>query len=501
MKKITLSIVTGIILVVWNTLADPPVISRMTPLAVSTDKATELTVLGSELDLAATLWTSFEAKVERRATSRERATFVIQPDSKMKAGLGAIRVIGTNGVSKLAWVMIDDIPNLPASSTNGSPADAQLLKLPCAIDGHCEEKAPRYFKFSASKGQPITFDIVAQRIGSALDPVVRLLAANQRELAYCEDTPGAGSDSRFTYTFKAGGEYWLELRDTRYGGGSDYQYRLRVGDLQSETLPLPFLARPGLQKTEDALPVTVEVEPNDKAAQHVAVPTEIRGRFAKPRDRDLYQFEAKKGDRLIFQSRTRSLGSPCDLYLKLQGADGKTIAESNLSGSDETSLTNTFKQSGACQLLVEEATQQGGPEFFYQLEIDRFQAGFELSLDTDTFNVSPGGTFELKLLPNRQAGYDGPIRIALEGAGQGFTLSTNVITSTTNATTIKVSVPESAVPAQLMLFKIRGTAEGREFSTIARTHPALRKQYPLQLWPPRELDGWVALGIRKPAEK
>jgi hypothetical protein len=501
LKKITLFMIGGVFFGAWNALAGPPVISRITPLAVAADKETELTVLGSDLDEAATLWTSFEAKVEKRITAKDRATFVIQPISKFHPGLGAIRVIGTNGISKLGWVMIDDLPNLPASSTNGSPATAQLLKLPCAIDGHCEEKAPRYFKFSASKGQRVTFDVVAQRIGSALDPVVRLLGANQRELAYCEDTPGAGSDSRFTYAFKSAGEYWLELRDTRYDGGSEYQYRLRVGDFQSESLPLPFLARPELQKAGNSLPVTIEVEPNDKSAQHVAVPTEIRGRFAQPRDRDLYQFEAKKGDRLVFQSRTRSLGSPCDLYLKLQGGDGKTIAESNLAGSDETSLTNTFKQSGAYQLLVEEATQQGGPELFYQLEINRFQTGFELSLDTDTFNASPGGTFELKLLPDRRGGYDGPIRITMEGTGQGFTLSTNVITSKTNATTIKIKASESVHPGQLILFKIRGTAEGQEFSTIATTHPALRKQFPRQLWPPRELDGWVALGIRKPAEK
>src|SRR5205823_11143911 len=104
-------------------------------------------------------------------------------------------------------------------------------------------KASDFFKFTARKGQRLTFEVVAQRLGSALDPLIRLLDVKGRELVFCEDTPGAGVDCRFEYRFAKAGEYRLELRDSRYDGGSQYRYRLRVGDFPLERTPLPFLVR------------------------------------------------------------------------------------------------------------------------------------------------------------------------------------------------------------------------------------------------------------------
>jgi len=288
----------------------------------------------------------------------------------------------------------------------------------------------------------------------------------------------------------------LELRDSRYDGGSQYRYRLRMGDFPLDRTPLPFLANPELGASVSPLPEVDETEPNDSKPQHISLPTTVHGRFQKEKDRDLFQFEAKKGEKLAFRSKTRSLGSPCDLYIRLETIDGKKLAESHMSGPEESSVTNNFKEAGTYRLIVEEAAELGGPEYFYQLDIEPYRPSFTLSVDTEKLQAPSGGSAELKVSQERH-GYDGPITLALSGLSEGFLLSTNTIMARTNATGIKLRLPDNLAPGELINFKITGSAriDGSDCITTASTRPALRKLFPHLPWPPGELDGWIALGV------
>jgi hypothetical protein len=458
-----------------------------------------MTFFGSDLGAVKSLWTSFEAKTEMVRCAEDRAVFKISVPAGCSTGLGAVRLAATNGISSLHLVMIDPLPSIAASGTNRSTATAQQLKLPVAIEGACEEKTADFFSFAARKGQRLSFEVVAQRLGSALDPLVRLLDSGGRELVFCEDTPGAGVDGRFNYKFASSGQYRIELRDTRYDGGRLYRYRLRIGDFALEAAPLPFHVKPELQSAVSSLPQIKEIEPNDVQPQRISVPASIHGRFTKPKDRDCFEFAANKGERLVFRGKTRSIGSSCDLYLRLETAAGKKLGESPMAGAEESSLTNTFKETGVCRLVIEEAAQLGGPEYFYRVDIAPFQPGFALSMDTETFQAGSGGNIEIKVLPERHD-YDGPITLALANAGDGFRLEPKVITSKTNATTVKMTLPSNLSPGQLVNFKIIGRAQidGKEFAAIASTRPALRRLFPHLPWPPVELDGWIGLGVTAP---
>ena len=477
-------------------MAESPSIKYLLPSAIAPGQTTEITFFGNNLDSVTGLWMSFDGKAERVGCTNDRAVFKITAPGNCLTGLGALRLRATNGISDLHFIMFDALRSIVASATNQSTTNAQLLALPIAVDGACREKASEFFKFRARKGQRLTFEVVAQRLGSALDPLVRLLDAKGRELVFCEDTPGAGVDCRFDYKFAATGEYRLELRDSRYDGGSQYRYRLRMGDFPLERTPLPFLAKSELSESGSDNPQIEEVEPNDSKPQNVSLPVSIHGRFQKAKDRDCFLFEAKKGERLIIRSKTRSLGSPCDLYLRLQTPDGKKLAESPLLGAEESSLTNTFKEGGIYQLLVEEAAQLGGPEYFYHLDLEPYQPGFALSLETEKLQAPSGGSAEIKIAQERQ-GYDGPITLALEGLAEGFLLTTNVLTSKTNATAVTMKLPSELEPGQMVNFKITGHAKigGKDVSVTASTRPALRKLFPHLPWPPPELDGWIALGV------
>jgi hypothetical protein len=188
--------------------------------------------------------------------------------------------------------------------------------------------------------------------------------------------------------------------------------------------------------------------------------------------------------------------------LRLLTADGTQIAEGDVSGANEGALTNTFKEAGTYSLLVEELNRQGGPELAYRVEIQPFETGFTLSVETEKIVASPGGTFEIKVTGARRQ-YDGPITLSTEGLGGDVATESNVIAEKKSDTTLKVKLPERFSPGQMARFRIYGKAmvNEREFTAPVSTLPALRKLFPLLRYPPAELDGWIALGVRSPASK
>jgi hypothetical protein len=528
-------------------IAQTPSLSDARSPALAPGKTTSLTFSGTHLGGVTEVWTSFPAKavILTNGSDSEKIVVSVTLAKEVPVGIGALQLATTNGISDLRLILIDDLPAVAESGTNTTIASAQDLKLPVAVDGNCEELAFDYYTFKAKKGQRVSVEVVANRLGSPLDPVVRLLDAAGKELRYCDDDPATGSDSRVRFISPATGRYVIELRDVGYQGGPKYRYHLRVGDFPLATAPFPPGARQGtrakvtfvgravdgvrpvsLRVPEDEprvplnarfpggrasgfvmlatsrLPEVMEIEPNDTPERATAIPVSsvVNGRFAKPKDRDWFEFTAGQGQRLVFSGRTRSLGSPCDLFMGLFNADGKQLAEADISGANEGTLTNKFTETGRYRLLVEELNRGGEPDFVYRVEVEPFHAGFGLSLETNRVLAVAGGSFELKITAARRE-YNGPIILSLAGLGDDFVLENNVIAEKKNETSLKVNLPARVVAGQKYHFNIIGKArvDDTDYETTASTMLALRRMWPLLRYPAAELDGLVGLGIKSPA--
>jgi len=531
-----------------HSFAQSPSIDYALPSAVAPGKTTKVTFYGANLSGATELWTSFPAKIapvptgETNDASRKQVTFQLTVSRDVPVGLGAVLLATTNGISDLHLLMIDDLPGVAKSGTNKTIAAAQELELPVAVDGNSDETSFDYYRFSAKKGQRVSVDVVANRLGSALDPVVRVLDGSGRELVYCDDDPAAGSDSRVRFTAPAAGRYLIELRDLGYQGGPKYRYRLRVGNFPLAGAPFPAGARQGTQAKvtfvgpavegvrpaslrvpENAapavlnvkfpagqgsgfvtlatsrLPELMEIEPNDtpETATRLPVPCVLNGRFAKPKDRDWFEFTAANGQRLVCSGRTRSLGSPCDLSMRLYSADGNQLAEADISGANEGTLTNKFNAAGSYRLLVEELNRGGGPGFVYRIAVEPFRPGFTLSVETNRLEAAADGGFEIKVTASRRE-YDGPITLRLAGLGDEAGLEDTVVAEKKNETTLKVKLPPPLEAGQLIHIRIAGKARVGEddFEATVGTMPALKRLWPLLRYPPVALDGLINLGIR-----
>lgn len=496
------TIVAALLLGLFSVRGESPFLTQTLPVAVAPGRATRVQLTGSNLAGPAKLWTSCDAATTQ--LEGEPVSFNVTVPSGTPLGIGALRVLTTNGASTVSLFLIDPLPAATNHPGNNSFASAQTVTLPIGVDAYSRKLEAAYYKFSARKGQRLSVEAVAQRLGSLLDPRVRLLDAEGRELLVVDDSPGCGADNAFTYAIPSNGDYVVEIRDTKYEGGPGYYYRLRLGEFS--LTPLPFLSDAiSTQLLDAALPSTtrtVEREPNDtpQNAQAFSIPTLLSGSFAKLRDRDWYEFHLRESERLRFTGRTRSIGSACDLFLQIQDAKGKGIAEANVTGADEGTITNTFKKAGAYRLLVEELNRQGGPNFNYQIEVTEFRPGFTLSAELETASGPPGGTFEIPVKVARR-GFEGPIKLTLVGLDARFTITNDFITGKTNETKLQVIVPPDIEPGAFWSFVIVGQAEldSQPLESRASTAAAMRKLFPEMPFPPDALDGLIGFGVSAPA--
>jgi hypothetical protein len=520
----------------------------MLPAGVQPGKATDVVFFGGNLASPNGVWTGFPSTaemtpgVEKNGTDPARVSYRITVPADAPLGPAGIRVITGQGVSNVKLILVDDLPATVKAGNNKSRETAQALTLPVAVDGSCDAESSDFYKFTAAQGQRISVEVYARRLGSALDPVIRLLAADGRELAFSDDEPASGADGRFTHKFAAAGDYFIEIRDVRYQGGA-HHYRLRIGDFPLPSVPYPLAAAKGSaahvqvtgQSVELPSPLAVtmppdvpgnrlnvaagyeasggsswvtllatdapdqlEQEPNDTADKSTAVvlPGALEGRFEAPRDRDFFAFEAKKDQRWVFRGQTRSLGSPGDLFLRLYNADGGVAGEAEDNGAEEGSINYTFPADGVYRLAVEDTHRRGGPDRVYRVTVEPYAPGFTLEAAAEKVDAPQNGVFVVKVTATRRD-YNGPIALGVNGAGDGCTLRHNVIPEGKPETTMHVTIGPSLTAGQLATVEIYGQAKigESEFRATASTLGALRGALSGLPFPPAALDGALALGV------
>ncbi len=526
----------------------PPSIGYTAPLGVEPGKATDVVFHGGDLAGPTGVWTSFPSTaelapgVEKNGEDPAAVTYRIDVPAETPLGVAAVRVTTGEGVSNVRLLLVDDLPSARKAGDNKSLESAQPLTLPVAVDGACDAESTDFYKFSVAAGQRVSFEVFARRLGSALDPMIQLLTADGHELAYSDDEPSSGADSRLNHTFAEAGDFYLAIRDIRYHGGS-HHYRLRIGDFPLPTVPYPLAASKGSaaevqvtgQSVELAGPLAVsmpaqvpgdrlnvvagyapgqgsswvtllatdtpdqlEQEPNDtpETSTPVTLPGALEGRFEAPADRDYFSFTAAKGQRWVFRGQTRSLGSPGDLFMRLYNAEGGVLAEAQDNGTSEGSINVTFPADGTYRLAVEDTNRRGGPDLVYRILVEPYEPGFTLAAAAEKVDAPQNGVFVVKVTAAR-SDYNGPITLSVEGAGEGCTVSSNVISEGKPETTMHVTLGSSLTQGQLALVRIVGQATIGEtdFRTTASTLDALRGALSGLPFPPAVLDGELALGV------
>lgn len=418
------------------------------------------------------------------------------------------RVATSQGATAAQKFMVGDLPEIVETETEG-PRPPTEVSLPVTINGRIFPREDvDAWSFRVQKGQCITAEVCAARLGSPLDSRLEVLDPEGKRIAESDDA--LGRDSRLHFTAATDGKYTIRILDTGFRGGQAYVYRLTLTagpwvegvfplggrggqptrfELSGQALPERFativlphsvvgesvqrLAWNG-QKTNPFLldvghlPEYQEREPNDAPAQALAVaaPAVFNGRIEHAADIDYWSIRLAQGKTYELQLKASQLGSPLNAALTLQDASGKELmhADSLASGADPA-LRFTAPATGAFLVRVKDCFRnRGGPAFAYRLVVDEAPApDYRLHLATDALIVNRGGQASLRLNAVRLGGFSGEIELSVTGLPAGVTVG-------------KMAIPANQ-PGVDLIFQADARAPIRTSHVVitGRAAPGMRK--------------------------
>jgi hypothetical protein len=529
-----------------------PTLNTPANLGVRRGETVELTLTGANLSEPTSVLLSCAGKItipsdNKNGSDPTKLRVKAEVPADCPLGLHTIRVVTSQGVSNLRPFVVDELPVVAETETNRTKETAQVVPMPVVVTGRTDAEASDFFRVKVAAGQTVTFEVLARRLGSPLDPIVLLHdAKTNRALLelYADDTPGLQSDCRITHTFKEAGDYIVEVRDTTYRGGPDYFYCLRIGEFPGVTTAFPLalqrgstanigFAGPGAADipavsvkapADPAVaavyvapkrssgssgwpvpvllsdwPELVEQEPNDEPAKanKLPVPGGVSARFDKAKDVDHFAIVGKKGQKLVAAAQAYEINTPTEVLIRILDAKGAELARSNPT-QPTARVEFTPPADGEYVIACEQLNYLAGPNEIYHLTVRPVSPDFEISLALDRCEAPTGQGTAILATVNRLNGYGGPIELSVVGdpsltgsatlaAGQTFTF-------------VPLLVKAGTRPGAYS-YRVEGVAKTAG-QTIVR-YGTLMDQVKANLGgipnpPPELLSGCVAAVIEKP---
>ncbi|MBT4865222.1 MAG: hypothetical protein HON53_08905 [Planctomycetaceae bacterium] len=440
--------------------------------------------------------------------------FTVAPNAR--PGVRDFRIATPQGASTLGQLVIVRDPVVVEKEKNNTAELAQAVTVPstvCGVIGRAEDVD--VFKFQAAAGQSLNFHVRSMRLQNRIhdlqkhsDPIMALRNAAGSTLV-TSDNHFAG-DPFFSYKFEQAGEYLLEIRDVRYQGNTYWEYSVEIGDrpfvsnvfpmgiargadvqLQLIGTQLPQNPMAGLKLPLDAaagpqwlelpmgetltnpvpvvvseLPPVVESQMDNNApekGQLVTVPVGISGRIEGEADIDCFTFEAKKGEKFSVEVLARRWQSSLDSHIRILDEKGKQLSLNDdlklykRSFQDSWIENWTAPADGKFVIEIRDMHLRGGDSFVYYLRVTRSQPYFELYLDSDKTQLTPGTSGVLFANVVRKNGFTGEIQLHIDGLPAGVTATCGRILDGQRDGCIVLEAPAGA-PLSMTNVVVTGTA-------------------------------------------
>jgi hypothetical protein len=484
----------GAILLVQLTYAAAPVITELQPRGAERGHAFTLTVTGRDLPSDAKIFSTLPAsftlvKSDTPAMPGRSIEFLVEPKSDISPGVYPVRIESPKGISNVLLFTIGTYPEVTEEESrpyarpnlNDSIETAEAIQSsPVTVNGTLRGAERDVFRVYGNAGERRVFEVEARRCGSAIDPVLRILDGNGKQLAISDDAPGAGLDPRIDFTFPREGNYYVEVHDARFSKQTQNFYRLKMGSYAYADGVFPLGGKRG-EATEVTFfgtnlktPVKTTVDLRNIAAEKrlttvalpdspvlpvnfavsdlpeligpidgpLSVPSVMNARLSKPGQIDRYKIQVEPEETLLFELQARELGTSLlegiiTVYdgsgKKLDSAGDKPLPEdvfavqgSSRTSSDPFLNLKVPKDVHEITVTVEDLAERGGPLYGYRLSTRRDAEDFKLALAEPYINIPAGGTAILNVVADRR-GYDGPIQLTIPDLPQGIQIDGGLI--------------------------------------------------------------------------
>lgn len=454
-----------------------PKLSEVLPCGVQRGSTAELNFRGGSLDgpLEVVLYDPGVTVTKLEAVDDKHVKAAITVAADCPLGEHRLRLRTKWGLSFLHTFFVGPYPTVQEKEPNSNFDEPQKIALGSTVEGVVDNEDLDYYLVEAKKGQRISVEIEAIRLGrQLLDPYVAILDARRFELAAADDTPLLKQDAFCSAIAPADGVYIVLVRDSAYGGSNRDRYRVHIGDFPRPTAVYPPGGRAGqyveaqylgdvtgpipakLKLSEQPKTMGVfaeqngaiapspnqvrsspfddanEVEPNNEAKQATAVtlepPFAVNGIIQTAGDVDHFKFNAKKGQNLDVRIYARSLRSPLDPVMSVNGKGGG--GNDDTGGSPDSYVNFRPQEDGEFILTVRDHLHGGGPDFVYRVEVTPKspELGFFIP-DIDQRNTQsrkmisvPRGNRYGVLLQAKRENFGGDLKILCDNLPPGVTM-------------------------------------------------------------------------------
>ena len=403
--------ILGLILIfvcATSAVCAPPQINGTSPVGLRRGQSAELNVSGANLAGNPRIIAPFGFKIDAPAAKGDASSWKLNltVDPGAAVGVYPVRVQTDDGISNPILLAVGQLPQVVEKEENSTFETAQKVPdPPLVVEGQVAGNDVDFFQFHGKKGQLILVDAQCARIGSGIDPSIRLTAAlpSRAYVASADDSAGLATDARLTAVLPADGDYVVELSDSRYQGAGRPIYRLVIGEVpeaeevfplggrQGETVglelrggtlsgvtfaaarlnPLPGTrimpariasgclapqapnAAGGLD-LESMCPLVTSTypelrEPADPgtAPTKAIAPVVLNGRIDRPGESDRFVIVTTPGQRLRVRVEASEFGSALDGVLQVLGKNGAVIAN-----ADDTNVVQPARPGQQPQTIV-----------------------------------------------------------------------------------------------------------------------------------------------------
>lgn len=400
-------------------------------------------------------------------------TLKISPECRLGEHVAQIRTL--RGISDYRSFYVGALPEVAEAEPNNGIDAPQAIEKNVTVVGTVTNEDIDWYEIQCIKGERISVEIEAIRLGTMFDSFISILDANRFELATCDDSALAGQDGILSVVVPEDGKYYVTVREASFGGNDNCRYRLHVGNFPRPTVAYPaggplgsevqvqYLGdptgpisetftvaedtqfRPGRFVQDDLgvtpspiafrpgdIPNVMEAEPNNtwSESEPAALPAAFNGIIQEPGDVDFHKFSAKKGEAWDIHCFARRIGSGLDPVINIYNASTKA----HIVGDDDARLPDCYvrfnaPEDGDYYVRVRDHLNRGAPEFVYRVEIVRPNPAVTFSIPrVDRYSqqrqqivVPRGNRFATLVLANRYA-FGGELILSPEGLPPGITM-------------------------------------------------------------------------------
>ena len=449
--------------------AAPPKVDYLFPAGGQRGTTVNITATGTFERWPVNAWADNPGVAVKAGKSKGELSITIAKDAE--PGVASIRLYDEQGASLARPFFVGVLPDVLEKEPNDDPRKPQVLAQSCVVHGRLDKpNEVDTFALKATKGQTLVASLEAQRtLRSPMDGVLQILSEAGIVLEQNDDYHGF--DPQIAFAVPKDGTYLVRVfafpdkadSTIRFAGKDTFVYRLTVttGPFVEYAYPLsiprsggavelvgwnipdslrtlavqpqnglrttklfdPAIAEPFSVRLEGQ-PAIVKTKATREQPQKVTSPITITGRLERKGDVDVYEWDAKKGQKVPIRIEARTLGFPLEPALRVTDTAGKMLmqAQAKAIGADPT-LDFAPTADGTYRIEVRDLFGDAGLRHVYRLRIGPVEPDFELKVADDRFTLTPAKPLEIPVTITRLGGYKAEITLHVDGLPKGVTMT------------------------------------------------------------------------------